>query len=183
MFTASPKPPFARTHTDDTASEVRETYNILAENALAHSPQDDTPTRLEINANNSHDSQEIRVDTSKLLRSVSSTSISTQSDLDLEFPLASVDKVWACHRPHFKARYDAIRNARFNYWAEQYIYDGFDFETFRSLTDDPYIQEKVMTVERDIDSGLQTDVEHSYGKPFFFDNLDHRMAEFSEALT
>ena len=190
MFTASPKPPLARTHSDETASEVKDTCNILAENELAHSPQDDTPTRLDINADDSHDSQEIRVDTRKLLRSVSSTSTSTQSDLDLEFPLASVDEVWTSHRPHFEARDNAIRNARFNYWAEQDIHDGFDFETFSSLTDDPYIQEVVMTVERDIDSGLQTDVEHSHDKPLFFDNLDHRMAElefdevgFGENLT
>ena len=119
MFTASPKPPLARTHSGNTASEVREICNIFAESALAHSPRDDTPTRLDTNADDSHDSQEIRVDTRKLLRSVSSASTSTQPDLDSEFPLASVDEVWAGHRPHFEARDDTIRNARFNYWAEK----------------------------------------------------------------
>ena len=143
MFTASSKPPRARTHSDDMASKVKETCHVLAENELVHLPQDDTPTQSETNADDSKGVPEVRVDTCKLPRSVSSTNISTLSELDPEFPLASVDAVWASHRPHFKTRGNSIRNARFDYWVEQDNYDQFlSLKSLpHSLMNEPYIRE------------------------------------------
>ena len=67
--------------------------------------------------------------------------------------------------------------ARTSVWNNQSFCLDTDILDLSALTDDAGIEDIVLSLQHDIDEGLQTDFEHSHDNPIFFDNLDHKTTD------
>ena len=89
----------------------------------------------------------------------------------------SVAAVWSEYGTLHTEAQAARRNARSQVWENRSFYLDMDVSDLSVLTDEAGVDDIVLSLQHDIDSGLQTDFEYSYDNPIFLDNLDHKTSD------